>query len=529
MSVRQTIARNTLFNIAGRIFEGVVSLGLTAYVVHQIGEEGWGLWSLVAVFTGYAALFDFGIGSSFAKFIAQYHALADQHRISAVVTTGLAFYALLGAGIVAVVWFASDALLQRGMAWVAGDMEPAMLADLRFLARGAIVLFAVNSCIAPFANVPVGLQRMEYSNLLATVATMAKAIAAILLLHEGWGVRGLFAAQAISVFIFGAGCIGLAFWLCPGLRVGPRWLSIAMLRQLFHFGWRAQVAKFANLIDFQTDRMIVAAVYRFGDMGLVGLYGLGEHLATKMRQIPALLVSALVPAASAMDAQAQEERLRGLYLRGTKYVAAVAVPLSLYMICAADMLLLAWLGPQPRLDMAAWVMRILLAGYLFNLLPGPGMSIVLGKGLAGTAMKAGLISLSVNVLCSVGLFYTVGFYGIPAGTSLGMVAATTWFFLHARAHIALSPWRLLREAVLWPAAACIPGIAATLAIAMANHGNASQMANAAGVLLSCACFGLGYAVVLRVSPFLDDFDRAFLLETLGLRRLPGARLLIGAA
>jgi O-antigen/teichoic acid export membrane protein len=321
----------------------------------------------------------------------------------------------------------------------------------------------------------------------------------------------------------------MAFILAPGLRVGPRWFSLTTLRQLFQFGWRAQVAKFANLIDFQTDRMIVAAVYRFGDMGLVGLYGLGEHLATKMRQIPALLVSALVPAASALDAQAQEERLQGLYLRGTKYVAAIAVPLAIYMICAADMLLHAWLGPQPRLDTAAWVMRILLAGYLFNLLPGPGMSIVLGKGLAGTAMTAGIISLTTNILCSVGLFYIVGFYGIPAGTSLGMVAATTWFFLHARSHINVSISHLLRVAVLWPALACIPGALLTLAIAIALEGEPSYLANILASALSSSSFGLGYLLVLRFSPFLDSFDRAFLYNTLGFRRFPGARLLIGAA
>jgi O-antigen/teichoic acid export membrane protein len=527
MSLRRVIARNTLFNIAGRIFEGIFSLVLTAYVVHHLGESGWGLWSLVAVFTGYAALFDFGIGSSFAKYIAEYDARGDTHRINTVVTTGLAFYFVLSAVIVALVWLASDALLRHGVAWVAGGVDPRLMEDLRFLCRGAILLFAVNNCLAPFANVPVGLQQMAYSNLLSMAAAIVKFAAAFGFIQLGWGVRGLFAAQAVSVAFFGAGCVGIAFWLAPGLRVGPRWLSGDTFRRLFHFGWRAQVAKLANLVEFQTDRMLVAAVYRFGDMARVGLYGLGEHLAMKMRQIPALLVSALVPAASALDAQEREEHLRALYLRGTKYVAAIAVPLALYMICAAEMLLHAWLGPQPRLHMAAWVMRILIAGYLFNLLPGPGMSIVLGKGMAGTAMIAGLISLIVNIVVSVVGFHVIGFYGIPLGTTLGMAASTTWFFLHARGHIRVGLAELIRVSVLWPVLACIPGVTMALAVGLFLRDQHGYAPNIAGVVVSAAGFGLAYGAVLRFAPFLDSFDRTFLLDTLGLRRLPGAVLLVG--
>ena len=51
MSDRRTIARNTAFNAAGRIWEAVAAIGLTIYIIDRVGLEGFGLWSLVAVFT----------------------------------------------------------------------------------------------------------------------------------------------------------------------------------------------------------------------------------------------------------------------------------------------------------------------------------------------------------------------------------------------------------------------------------------------------------------------------------------------
>lgn len=529
MSVRATIARNTLFNMGGRAFEGVFGLALTWYLVQRLGAEGWGLWSLVAVFTGYAALFDLGFGSGFAKYIAEHDARDERHRISQVVSTGLAFYFVLSIAAVAVIWTCADLLLDFIIIPFAGDSvaDPRTFEDLRFLCRGAALVFAVNNCIAPFANLPVGLQRMGVNNSLAMVVTVVKFAAAVAFIEAGCGVRGMLLAQGLSVCLFGVACVVAAFVIAPHLRVSPAHIDRAVFHQLFSFGWRTQVAKLANLINFQTDRMIVAAAYKFGDMGLVGLYGLGEYLAMKMRQGPALLVSALIPAASAMNALSREEQLEKLYLLATKYMAAVSVPLACYLVCAADLALRAWLGDQPGLDRAAWVMRILCVGYLVNLLPGPGMSIILGKGLAATPMFAGVISMAVNISSTLLLFWMIGFYGVPLGTMLGMAVSTAWFFLHARKHIRIPLGALALRALLWPALACLPGAAVTLAIALLLREDHGHLVNLAGLAGSGAAFGLSYLAVLRFAPFLDAFDRDFLLKTLRLEKLPGARLLIG--
>ena len=52
MSIRETIARNTGFNAAGRFWEALVSLALIAYIVSQIGIAQYGLWGVIAAFTG---------------------------------------------------------------------------------------------------------------------------------------------------------------------------------------------------------------------------------------------------------------------------------------------------------------------------------------------------------------------------------------------------------------------------------------------------------------------------------------------
>ncbi len=542
MSVRKTIAYNTVFNALGRIWEALVGLVLTVYIVHRLGFHGYGLWSIVAVFTGYAALLDFGVSSAFTKYIAQHAARNDARALSAVVSTGLLFYLLLGAVLVAVGWPAIDFfinLVARWLAFLYPDRaafynNAAGLATVRTLFRGALLLFALTNCIAPFSSVPTGLQRMGVTNLLSVAASVLKLVATVLFLEAGFGVLGLLYTNAVVLTAFALSSVVIAFRLHPALRVGPRQVTWIALGDLFRFGWRAQIAKLSNLINFQTDRVVVLAV--FGNLSLVGLYRAGEELASKVRQLPALVVSAMIPAASDLDTRDEQARLAELYLRSTKYIAVIAVPLTFYAMATADLLVRALFAGQEGLGEAAWVARLLLVGYLANLLPGPGMSIALGKGRAEMAMYAGLISTGCNLGLTVifvlfaraiGLGQTATLYLIAAATALALLLSTTWFFLALRRHVAVPPGKLLRLSLGWPAVASLPGAAAGIAVAWWLLPVDGRLENLAGAVGVAAVFGPAYGFILRAAPYLDAFDVTFLEHTLHLGRLPGFRWLVG--
>lgn len=518
MTVRGTIARNTGYNALGRAWEVCSGLFLTWYIVRWTGLEGLGLWSLALAFTGYAALFDAGLSSGFARHIAARHAVGDRRGLSAVVAIGVAFYTVCGLAVVAV----AAPLVGPAVAWFSEDA--ARHAELRSLFLGALWIFAAQQVIAPFSAVPVGLQRMGVANAMGFATGLVKLAATVGFLRGGHGVLGLLYAHAVVALAQALIAVPVAFWLAPGLRPGPGALDRAVFRELFGFGWRSQVARLANLINFQTDRVVLAMVSR--DVALVGAYRLGEDLASKLRQGPAMLVTALTPAAADLDARDQTETLRRMCVVSTKYMAVAAVPLSLYSMAAAGPLLRAWMGDLAGIGTAAWVLRLLALGYLANLLAGPAMSVALGMGRAELAMRAGLVSAGVNIALTVALVVPFGVYGVAAATSLGMIVSTLWFAGVVSRIFDVRPRAFARDTILWPVAASLPGVVLCAGIARAAEG-ADQLGQLGAAALGAAVFGLCYAVTLRVSPFLDDFDRRFLSETLGLGRLPGFRWLVG--
>ncbi len=531
MSLRKTIAHNTVYNGLGRLWEALVSIGLTVYIIDRVGMEGFGLWSLVAVFTGYAALFDFGVNSAFTKYIASFAANEQRDQVSAVVSTGVFFYTALGVAMVALGWPLIDWLmdgtlalmntLHPGRSWALGDNT--RWDEARFLFRGALILFVLTNSVAPFAALQSGLQRMGITNVLSLGASIIKVVATVWFLEQGHGVRGLLYTNAVVLAAFAVANMVVAYRIFPGLHCRPAYLRVPLFRTLLAFGWRSQVAKLSNLINFQTDRMIVALATG-GQLELVGLYRIGEDIAAKVRQIPALLVSALVPAVSHLDSRDDHARLAQLYVRATKYVAAVTIPLTAFAIAVTD-LVLSLYQVKSTLGVAGWVAQIILLGYAMNLLPGPGVSVALGKGNAGLPMRAGLISMFGNVLLTIVLFQAIGFYGIPLATTLALSISTLWFFNALKHDVAVSPGALLRSTCIWPLVASLPGFLVCATITWGCQGYLDRVGNLAIAAVSAVLFGMLYIVCLRWTPFIDRYDVEFLRDTLRLDRLPGFRFL----
>ncbi|MBN2308529.1 MAG: oligosaccharide flippase family protein [Candidatus Hydrogenedentes bacterium] len=534
-TVRGVIARNTAFNAAGRAWEAVTGLLLTIYILERIDFAAWGLWSLVAVFTGYVSLLDFGIGSGFAKYIAEHAARNERDRLSAVVSTGFFFYLALGPALVVAGWPCIDwciAGVVRLMTWLAperaGDFRDlALLSDVRFLFRWGLVLFAVSNCASAFTAVQTGLQRMGVTNVISFAASLIKIASTVLFLELGFGVRGLLYSSALVTGAFALASMAAAFRLAPDLRVSPRRIERATFRALFSFGWRAQIAKLANLVMYQTDKVIVGLVY--AQFGPIGVYRFGEELANKVRQGPLMLLSALIPAASDLDARDDHDRLRRLYLTSSKYVAAVAVPALAFAAASAGLLVHACLGDKDGVPVAAWVLRFIAVGNIANVISGAGVSVALGRGRADLHMKAGLIAAGANVVLTVALYLAIGFYGIPLATMLAMFITWGWFLAAMKQTVPVHVAEFFRTVLLWPALAAAPGIVICAAVDAFGPQGAGRLPNAALAMAAAAGFGVLYLAIMRCAPFLDGFDVDFLGDTLRLRRLPGFRFLTGRA
>jgi O-antigen/teichoic acid export membrane protein len=157
-NIERKIVRNTTYNVIGRTWLMVVMLILTPYILHKLGTEVFGVWSLVFVVANYLNLMDLGIGNSFAKYIAEYHAKNNQTAINSVVSCGLLFY--LGFSVTLVIL---GFVLRNPIASLL-KIPDSIRQESLFAIWGMVIVFAANNAFSIFQGLLVGLQRMDIQN-----------------------------------------------------------------------------------------------------------------------------------------------------------------------------------------------------------------------------------------------------------------------------------------------------------------------------------------------------------------------------
>ncbi len=520
MSRRRLLARNTALNAGGRVWDAISSIVLIRYAVEQLGDGAFGVWVLVGAFTGYVALLDFGLASAYVKYNAEHWARDEVDELSSVLSTGTAFYFAVGVVLSATIWFCAPIVIALLDRWhLLGGIAAN---EATFVLRWSVVLFAATSAMAGFAALLTGLQRMGLTNALAFGASIVKLTVAVVCIERGYGLRGLLFAHWAAFGVFAIGCAVAAHWIVPGLRVSITRIRRATFHKLFGFGVRAQVARFSNLVMFETDHVIAGVVT--GSAGTVALYSFGVVMANKLRQVPTLVVSAMLPAAADLDARADTQRLQELYLRATKYLALAAVPATAVALGCAGPLMRTWLGDRDGLETSIWVLRILGAGYLANVMAGAGMSVALGLGRADIQMRAGLIATGANLILTVGLFFWIGFWGIPLATAISMFLSSGWFFRRMRSITGVGAVSVLRESLVWPTLAVCPGLVFALWCDWFTAESAGFLMNASALCAGLAFLSVTYVGLIRFTPFFDSYDVEFLGDTLLMRRIPGFEL-----
>src|ERR1043166_5708734 len=70
---------------------------LTPFTLHQLGNDGYGAWNLIASITGYIGLLALGVPMASVRYFAQYAAEGDMPKLNAAVGSCTALYLALGA------------------------------------------------------------------------------------------------------------------------------------------------------------------------------------------------------------------------------------------------------------------------------------------------------------------------------------------------------------------------------------------------------------------------------------------------
>ena len=410
---RGRLTRSIGWNSLAQVLPMLVLLGMTPYLLHALGANRFGLWSLIATVTSVGAGLDGGIAGTLLRWFGLERANPDRSTATRLTVTALAVLLSAGVTLTAIAWVVAP--------WLASHIHgPVRLhpdAVMLFTAAPTLVVLAL--CTSVF-NAQLQAHGRFRAIAFRSVASQGIYLALVPTLVPRHGLAGLVVASMIAQ---GVALVAAAF--AAGKHLS--WRSVGFvdresLRELGGFAARVQLGTLAGLITLESDTLIVAA---FLPVREVGVYAVGVAVATALRALPIFALPALY---SELVARFDQGRQNVTLERGRAYHAQWMALLAGYgcIACAcAYAAVRAWLGSDYAT--AGVIAAALALGNFVNLGTGVMSTVSRVLGRPGIETKYGLLSAAINIVLVVPFAWAFGIYGVLAATVTAQIAGSLWF------------------------------------------------------------------------------------------------------
>ncbi len=494
------LVRNTLANGVGSVTGILVGLLLTPFLIHRLGLEAYGVWTLALTITfagGYASLSELGIEGATVRYVAEASDDRDLPALNRAVCTSLAVFCAIALLLAPIAVALAHPLVSLF------DVPPhlRMAATTCFALVGAQLAFELPA--RAFVAVLEGTQHFIVYQSVELGRALLQAALYVIVVLRGWGIAGLGGALAVSSL-----AALLAYWILAhravtGLRASPFGASRAELARIVRFGGGVFSLRLVSTVYNQMDKAIVGIA--LGPRP-VGLYEIANKINLGAATISSVSVSAVVPAAASMRREAA--LLRDMFVRGSCYATAASLPFAVAAFIFAKPLLLSWIGPSARPAVGA--VRLFACYETMQMVNNVGSTMIFGVGRIRLPLIVNTVATLLNLVLSIALVHPLGFSGVIVGTLLANGLAwpvLLWYYLRI---FDCSPRMWLRRLV----APNLPGLALQVAVSLALYVLVAKDTRSFIVVMVLLAVSVGSSFAAFLLLGVRGADRRALLDTL---------------
>lgn len=349
------LLKNSAYNFVGSIAPLIVALFTIPFLVKGLGEEKFGILSLAWVVIGYFSLFDFGIGRTLTKIVAEKIGLDEEHEIPGLFGTAL-FLMLIISLIGSFILLLSSSYLVLNIFNISKEYQEQSINTFYTLAFSIPIV----TTTAGLRGVLEAYQKFGMINLLRSVLGVFTFVGPLICL--------IFTSD-LFIIVLVLSLFRLIIWVffyleCNKLK-SIRNSKIKILKNLIKpilktSTWMS-VSNLIGPIILYVDRFLIGALI---SAVAVTYYTTPYEVMTKLLIIPSALASVLFPAISS-NYKTNPEYASKLFAKSVKYIFIILFPIVLIISVFAREGLNIWLGDNFA-DLSTLVLQLFAIGIFLN-------------------------------------------------------------------------------------------------------------------------------------------------------------------
>ena len=447
--------RNVLSNWGAYFIAMGINFFLSPYVVHHLGNVGYGVWTIILSLTGYLGLLDLGVRGAVTRYVAKFHTEADHKKASDVASAAMAIFGTTG--LIAI-------LVSLVFGFVVIDH---MHVPPQYLTAARIVLFLTGLNIATslvngvFGGILVGLQRFDVTNSIEVSINTLRALSIVVALHLGYGIITLACLQlAFTLARWGAN-VALARHLYPELQIRIFAADRAGIKLIFSFSVFSFLIHISSSIIYASDNVLIGA---YLPVTAVTFYVIGGNLVEYARDLVSAISQTMTPLASSIEARRDPKQLQELVLVSSRWASMVIFPVICTFLLRGGSFIGLWMGRQYA-GLSGQVLWVLSLTVIFWAGNSATAGILLGVSKHRPIVPAMLAEGVCNLALSIFLVKRIGIIGVAWGTLVPSLANNLIFWpWYLRRTLSIQPYRYTISAWVRPWVSLFPFMLGTYAI-----------------------------------------------------------------
>jgi len=407
----KSLTHNTLWNLGGQGFTLIIAFFATPAIIHGMGTERFGIFTLLIAIIYYFTFFDFGLGYALTHLLSkEIEKGSNPERLIPLIWTTLFF--LLGIGILIILAFLLFApFVFKYWFNIPPHLQPETFRSL-FYFIWIIPLILVNSGMKGVLNAH---HRFDLVNMIEIPISALRFLLPLIMLFFSNKLTFMILALIIAQILSTIAYFIVMNYLVPLIKSRIRF-TFASMKALFYFGGWLSISQFIGPIMVYFDRFLLGILT---SMRSVAYYTTPYDVITKLWFIPGSVATPLFAKVSSKHQMIISE-IRDIYIRGLKYVFILVFPIILLVVSFAKEGLQGWLGLEFAQN-STKILQWLSIGILINSLAQISINLIIGMGRPDLSAKLHLIELPVYLIT---LWILITIFG-ALGAAMAWVARVT--------------------------------------------------------------------------------------------------------
>ena len=407
-----------LLNYISMAIEGIIVFLLNPFIIRGLGQEEYGVYSLVSSFAGYLTIFEFGLGTTIIRYISKYNAEKKEKEKENFLALCFFIYfviTILMAIVCVVLYYFLDNMFSASL-----TIEQIELAKKMFIIIATSMTVTTIGSI--FSAIIAGYEKFIFSRIMVIVTTIINVLLTIVVL----------ATKATAIRLTYITLIITMITIFTNIYYVFKKLKIRIKLYQWDHEFFKEISKFSIFIFLQTmitqiywrlDQLIIGVMVSNAAISLA-IYSVAMKINDLVLSFTTVINRYQLPTITRMVlVEKNQEKVNEYIGKTSKFVAILYMAIIIGLIFFGKKFIQIYAGDG--YELAYYVVLIVVIASSLSRIHGSGSDVLKAKNIHGYYTITVLVTAIMNILITVALIPYWGIVGAAIGTAISVILGNT--------------------------------------------------------------------------------------------------------